>query len=335
VSQTSASAPAVLAIDGGRSKTDAVVVATDGTVLAQVRGGPSSHQLVGPEGAIEALDEVIADACLMAGIDLAKPPYVPLGLYCLAGLDLPVDEEYISPAIALRNWTGRDVLRNDTFAVTRAGTSQQWGIGVVCGTGLNCVGTGPDGTVVRFPALDLLSGDFAHGGSWLGVRALGLAQRAIDGRGPATVLTERIPEHFGLPSVEAVLTGVYVGEIPHRRLFELAKTLLDAAADGDDLSREAADYQADEVVRWVAAAVTRLHLTDDAVEVVLGGGLFATRYDAFHHRIRTGVLATAPEAVLIYPQLPPVAGAALIGLDLIGADDAAKDRLRTGIGGPA
>jgi N-acetylglucosamine kinase-like BadF-type ATPase len=329
------STPAVLALDGGRSKTDAVVVAADGTVLAQARGGPSSHQLVGAEGAIEALDEVITDACLRAGIDLANPPYLPLGVYCLAGLDLPVDEEYLAPAIALRNWTGRDVLRNDTFAVARSGTSRPWGIGVVCGTGLNCVGIGPDGRVVRFPALDLLSGDFAHGGSWLGLRALGLAQRATDGRGGPTSLTERIPRHFERPDIDAVLSAIYVGELPHQRLFELAQTLLDAAADGDLLSQEAADYQAEEVVRWVSAAVTRLDLTDEPVEIVLGGGLFATRYDAFRRDIEHGIRNAAPRATVIYPEAPPVAGAALIGLDLIGADRVAKDRLRAGISRPA
>ena len=46
-----------------------------------------------------------------------------MGVYCLAGIDLPVDEEHLAPAIALRGWTGVDLLHNDTFAVSRAGTT--------------------------------------------------------------------------------------------------------------------------------------------------------------------------------------------------------------------
>ena len=190
---------------------------------------------------MDALGEAIAEALIAAGITDPPFPLCEIGVYCLAGIDLPIDEERLAPAIALRGWTAVDLLRNDTVAVSRAGSSTTWGIGVVCGTGMNCAGIGPDGTMVRFPALAELSGDFAPGGAWLGVRALGLALRAGDGRGPATVLRERVAAHFDQTDAEAVLTGVYTGEISYPRLFELARVLLDAAADGDAPAREAAD----------------------------------------------------------------------------------------------
>ena len=206
----------------------------------------------------------------------------------------PIDEDHLAPAIALRGWTGSDLLFNDTFAVSRAGTTSNWGIGVVCGTGLNCAGIGPDGAAVRFPALAELSGDFAPGGSWLGVRALGLALRAGDGRGAPTSLRSRVPAHFGEVDAEAVLTGVYSGTIPYGRLFELARVLLDAAADGDAPAREAANALADEVAAFAGAAISRMGVSDAAVEVVLGGGIFETRDAGFHGRVADGIHAVAP-----------------------------------------
>jgi N-acetylglucosamine kinase-like BadF-type ATPase len=323
--------PAVLALDGGSSKTDAVLVARDGTVLGRSRVGPSNHQLVGLDGAMDALGAAIAAATADAGIDDPPFPLCDVGVYCLAGVDLPIDEERLAPAIALRGWTGTDLLRNDTFAVSRAGTTSAWGVGVVCGTGLNCAAVGPDGATVRFPALAELSGDFAPGGSWLGIRALGLALRAGDGRGPATVLRQRVPAHFDQPDAEALLTGVYTGDIPYGRLFELAAVLLDAAADGDVPSREAADLLADEVATFAGAAITRLGVAGTEVEVVLGGGIFETRDAGFHARVAEGIHAVAPRALLRRLGAPPVVGAALLGLDAIGADDAAKERLRAGL----
>lgn len=320
--------PALLALDGGSTKTDAVLVTRDGSVLGRARGGPSNHQMVGLDGAMDALGEVIADAVAGAGITDPPFPLCELGVYCLAGMDLDVDEEHLAPAIALRGWTRSDLLRNDTFAVSRAGTSADWGIGVVCGTGMNCAGLGPDGTAVRFPALAELSGDFAPGGSWLGVRALGLALRAGDGRGDATTLRELVPSHFGLANAEAVLTSVYTGTLPYGRLFELARVLLDAAAAGDGPARLAADQLADEVVAFVAAAVRRLDVADTEVEVVLGGGIFATADAGFHARVADGIRAVAPRSILRTLEAPPVLGAALLGLDAIGADAAAKTRLR-------
>jgi len=73
-------------------------------------------------------------------------------------LDLPVDDEKTPRGDRRPRWTDRVILRNDTFAVSRAGTTSSWGIGVVCGTGMNCSAVGPDGRTVRFPALAELSG---------------------------------------------------------------------------------------------------------------------------------------------------------------------------------
>jgi len=327
VPELPASEPAVLAFDGGSTKTDVVLVSRDGAVLGRARVGPSNHQLVGLEGMLTALSEAVTAVTGAHGSGVARP-VCPTGVYCLAGIDLPVDEEKLALAIGAEGWTDQVILRNDTFAVSRAGTTSSWGIGVVCGTGMNCAAVGPDGRAVRFPALAELSGDFAPGGAWLGVRALGLALRAGDGRGGPTSLSERVPEHLGQPDAQAVLTGIYTGTIPYGRLFELARVLLDAAADGDALAREAADMLADEVAAFVRASVIRLDLQDEAVEVVLGGGVFDTDDVAFHERVAAGVHEVAPRAVLLRLDAPPVLGAALIGLDAIGAAPTALAAVR-------
>jgi len=88
---------------------------------------------------------------------------------------------------------------------------------------------------------------------------------------------------------------------------------------------------ADEVAAIAGAAITRLGVTDMRVEVVLGGGVFDTDDVGFHARVSEGILAVAPRAVLLHLSAPPVLGAALLGLDAIGADDVAKDRLRASL----
>ncbi|HVT42476.1 MAG TPA: BadF/BadG/BcrA/BcrD ATPase family protein [Acidimicrobiales bacterium] len=321
------SEPAVLAVDGGASKTDLLLVSAAGAVLGQARVGASNHQLVGLDGALEALTEGVAAVRADAGLG-AGSPVCPVGVYCLAGIDLPVDEEKLTPAIEAHGWTARVILRNDTFAVARAGTTGTWGIGVVCGTGMNCAATGPDGRTVRFPALAELSGDFAPGGSWLGLRALGLALRAGDGRGAPTTLADLVPAHFGAADPEAVLTGIYTGSIPYAGLFDLARVLLDAAAAGDPEARAAADTLADEVVAFVRAAVARLDVADEVVEVVLGGGIFETADQTFHARVTSGIREAAPKAALVRLDVPPVLGAALLGLDDIGAPSPAQFAVR-------
>jgi N-acetylglucosamine kinase-like BadF-type ATPase len=320
--------PAVLAADGGASKTDVWLVGADGTVLGAARGEGSNHQFAGLEGAIAALGSTVDAALESSGRSAGTRPAAVTGVYCLAGVDLPVDVETLTPAIAAERWSAVDLLHNDTMAVLRAGTTTGWGIGVVCGSGLNCVGRGPDGSVVRFPSLAELSGDFASGGSWLGVRALGLALRSRDGRGGPTVLATAVPAHFGLPDPEAVLAAVYTGAIEYGRLFELAKVCVDAAAQGDEASGGAVEFLADEIVAMTAATVHRLGVDRDPVEVVLAGGILEGAHSVLRDAVEAGVWEVAPDALFRRLWTPPVLGAALLGLDASGGDAAAEDRLR-------
>ena len=55
-------------------------------------------------------------------------------------MDLPEELASLRSRIEQQNWTSRLVVGNDTLALLRAGTDRGWGIAVVCGTGINCVG---------------------------------------------------------------------------------------------------------------------------------------------------------------------------------------------------
>jgi hypothetical protein len=64
------------------------------------------------------------------------------------------------------------------------------------------------------------------------------------------------------------------------------------------------------------------------VHVVLGGGVFRTEDHAFFDRIRSGLREIASAAEVRVLTAPPVAGAAMMGLDKLGASKAAHARLR-------
>ena len=106
--------------------------------------------------------------------------------------------------------------------------------------------------------------------------------------------------------------------------------------DGDAAARAIVDRLADELVAMAGAMIRRLHLTRRDPEIVLGGGVFRTPDTAFRSRIEAGVQAIAPRARLVRSSAPPVAGAALLGLDaLVGgiADASVGATVRVGAGG--
>ena len=110
-------------------------------------------------------------------------------MYCLAGADLPSDDRRLARLLKGARWR-KITVRNDTFAVLRAGSERWWGVGVVCGTGLNCSAVAPNGRTVRYPTPASISGDDG-GGGWMGELALSAAVRSRDGRSPRTALERR------------------------------------------------------------------------------------------------------------------------------------------------
>jgi hypothetical protein len=70
-------------------------------------------------------------------------------------------------------------------------------------------------------------------------------------------------------------------------------------------------------VAWASAAIRRARLARLDPDVVLAGGVFRAEDQAFYARIEAGVRAVAPLARLVRLGVPPVVGAALIGLDRV------------------
>ena len=318
----------VLAVDGGASKGDVALIDAAGRVLAAARRPGSYHFGLDHNGSREALMRAVRLVATRAGLD-GNGPIADIGVFCVAGADIAVDDRRIAAELEGLRWAKRTIVRNDTFAVLRAGTDRKWGVAVVCGTGMNCAGVGPDGKSVRFPSFGELSGDRAHGGGWLGRTALGAAIRARDGRGRRTLLERLVPAHFKMTRPTSVMEAVYVGRLDPDRLSELAPSVFKAAARGDEVARAMIDEMGDEIVVTVNAVIRRLRLSTLDVHIVLGGGVLRAGDVRLHERIRAGITALAPDAVIRRLEAPPVLGAALIGLDEARAPAAAHERLRT------
>jgi N-acetylglucosamine kinase-like BadF-type ATPase len=315
----------ILAVDGGNSKTDLALLREDGAVLALVRGGNSSPHHLGLDGTIAMLEELHAEARARAGLaDGAARAAV--GHLLLAGLDLPVEEERLHAAVDGR-WADRLSVGNDTFAVLRAGTERGWGVAVVCGAGINCVGVGPDGRHVRFPALGSISGDWG-GGYDVGLAALSAAVRSEDGRGPRTALERAVPAHFGLAAPGELVEAIHLGRVAQRRIIELPPLVFDTAA-ADPVAAAIVDRLAAEVLAFVHASIERLELGGAAVEVLLGGGMFRAGDGRLLGAIEAGV---GPGVEVRVAASEPIVGAALLGLDELGAGPEALTRARDELG---
>lgn len=322
--------PAVLAVDVGNSKTDLALVAADGRVLGAVRGPSGSHQAVGFDRAIATLRGLVATASAQAGLAV-EATVAPIGAFCMAGLDTPRDERRLGRALRREGLAGELLLRNDAFAILRAGASAGWGVAVVAGAGLNGAGVGPTGRIARFGGLGEISGDY-EGVGWHALRA---AVRGRDGRGPRTSLERLVPAHFGLRRPADLTIALYRHRIHEDRLRELPPVVYAAAADGYRVALGIVDTLGDEIAAFATAAIRRIGAVRSDVEVVLAGGLVRSRDARLLARVESRVWAVARRARVVVLDRPPVQGSALLGLDRLApggrtaADVAA--RLRDGL----
>ncbi|MEU2238992.1 BadF/BadG/BcrA/BcrD ATPase family protein [Streptomyces sp. NPDC018338] len=316
----------LLAVDAGNSKTDVAVVTEDGTVLGAARGGGFQPPLVGVETAVDALAEIVGRAWEAAGGTGAPAGFAHVAA-CLANADLPVEEDGLHAALVARGWSPSVRVRNDTFAILRAGLDEPRGVAVVCGAGINCVGMAPDGRTARFPAIGKISGDWG-GGAGMADEALWFAARAEDGRGEPTELARALPAHFGLETMYELIEAVHLGRIPFVRRHELTPVLFRVSAAGDPVALTLVHRLAEEVVALAAVALGRLGLLDEEAPVMLGGSVLAARHPQLEDRIAELLAARAPKATIGFVTAPPVLGAGLLALDEVAAAPAAAARLR-------
>jgi N-acetylglucosamine kinase-like BadF-type ATPase len=324
--------PAVLAMDGGNSKTDAALVAADGSVLAAVRG-PGM-----PTADLDGSLRVISDLIERIGQEAGQPgrPAARHICACVANADLPEEEVQLAAAIRAGGWSQTTTVVNDTFAVLRAGLTadgagRPWGVAVTCGAGINCVGVAEGGETFRYLALGSISGDWG-GGYGLGRAALWWAIRAEDGRGPGTVLREAVPAHFGVPEVADVTIAIHQGKLTEQDTRGLAPVLLAAATSGDQVARDLVRRQATEICTMALTAMRQLGLTGRRTPVVLGGGLLTARDPLLTASVVDGIAAGAPRAEVTIVDVPPIAGAVLLGLDEVGLAPSAEQKVRAAYG---
>ncbi|HEY0259855.1 MAG TPA: BadF/BadG/BcrA/BcrD ATPase family protein [Lacisediminihabitans sp.] len=303
----------LLAIDGGGTKTHGLLFDAYGVVHAVARGPRCLPQVDGVADALGVLDSLVARLLADGGATAADVHHA--GVY-LTGMDLPQEEERFAVQLRTREWARSFTLANDTFALLRAGTDAPDAIAIVCGTGLNCVGTSASGSVTRFPALGRLSGDWG-GGTDLAEEILWSAARAEDGRGPDTLLRSVVTEIFGTHTVYEAYCGLHLGEIDPAIVAELPPGLFAAAEAGDAVALAVVHRQAEEIVALGRVAMQRLGLTAVPIPVVLGGSVLAAGHPTLVEPVERGLRSVNPAIEVRMVGRPPVVGAAILVLEQV------------------
>lgn len=262
--QADGSGACYLGVDGGGSKTLAVIVDAAGVERGRGSAGSSNHQAVGIEAAATNLRQAI-DAAAHAASCSRLPESAWLGL---AGVDHAGDIALLWPHVEPLATQVR--LTNDAELVL-SGLERQVGVALIAGTGSIALGRDAAGHSARASGWGHILGDEGSGYD-LGCQALRVAVRAADGRGRPTRLLQAILDDWALSEPELLLQRVYP-DGDKAAIARLAPLVLRCAEAGDAVALAIARRAALELAVAAQTVSRRLGFTAEPLPVALGGGL--------------------------------------------------------------
>ncbi len=322
----------VLAVDGGNTKTIALVATLDGRIVGSGRAGcgdiygARAAGKTSEEAAFGNIECAVGDALQLAQ---AQPSDLAVGAFGMAGADWQEDFAVLQAGIEARGFGRKLLLQNDALGVLHAGTVKNIGVSIVCGTGSATGARGPDGQVWHssFWQLD------ARGSIQLGEKTLDAVYYSALGIEQPTTLTARVLAYFAMSSVEEVLhywTGrTHRATRAHRHIGGLTPILLDEAEAGDEVARRIVMQQGQALGNIAVVAARRVGIEGTAFPVVLAGGVLrhpsSLLGDAIVERVRT----TSPHAQPVRSRFEPVVGLLFGALEMasVSIDEALLERL--------
>jgi N-acetylglucosamine kinase-like BadF-type ATPase len=259
-----------LGVDGGGSKTLAVIVNERGEELGRGLANSANYNAVGLEAAIRHIATAVEQATRAAGCQLPLRK-AWLGL---AGIDRQADHQLLMPHVCELAEQVR--LTNDAELLL-AGLENAVGVVLISGTGSIALGRDAGGQRARSGGWGHILGDEGSGYA-IAQQALQAVVRASDGRGPQTALRERILHTWNLQSTDELIGEIY-GEPDKAKIASLSSCVMITARAGDQVAAAILQQAAKELALAVHAVCQTLEFPNGEVPLALGGGLLINEAD--------------------------------------------------------
>lgn len=300
-----ASRRAVLGVDGGGTKTQAVILDLNLNILGEGIAGPSNPLRVGVISAATAIREASDKACDAAGLRRADLLAAEIGLAGVRRQEIRARMRESLKGLGIRDL----VVVGDSDIALYAATQGAPGLVVVAGTGSICCGINARGKHACAGGWGPLAGD-EGGGAWIARRALRAIAYASDGRGPATSLSAAASKYFRVSNPIDLSTAIYAPSITNEFLAGFGKFVIQAAKAKDRVARQILVEAGKELGVAAGAVIRNLKLERETFPVGYVGGVFAASGELVLSHLRAALLEIAPRAFLTPPKFAPAVAAA-------------------------
>jgi N-acetylglucosamine kinase-like BadF-type ATPase len=298
-----------IGVDGGASKTAAIVIDENQQTLATGLAGASNHLRVGIEEATRNIERAVNKALVDAGIAIRDVEYAYFGI---AGADHPAHRQTVIDALRVFFPRGNFIVDTDARIALTGAIGFGPGVVVISGTGSVAFGRNASGEEARAGGWGPTLGDEGSG-FWIAREGLAAIVRAHDGRGYATKMTELLCYEYNMCAPDDLPRFVYAATTQVDDIARYGKLVIEAAETNDDVAREILNRGGSELAECVLAVARKLHMTDAGFPVAYVGGAFHAG-ELLLSPMRLRLNRDVPGALLAAPLHTPVEGAAMMAM---------------------
>lgn len=297
---------AVLGVDGGGTKTHAVITDGRDRVLGEGLSGASNPLRVGVSSAAAAVSEAFDRALARASLRRADVSAAVVGLAGVRRADL---RERMGEALLALGVATVEIVTDAEIALHGA-TKGEPGVVLIAGTGSICCGVNARGRRACAGGWGPVAGDEGSG-SWVARRALQAVARAADGRGAQTSLVEPCLEYFNVAAAADLSTAIYAPSMTNERIAGFGKVVIETAKRRDAVARAILSEAGQELGLAAEAVIRGLRMEREEFRVGYVGGVFNAG-EILLEPLRERLASVAPRARLAPPLLSPALAAALM-----------------------
>jgi len=261
----------VAGVDGGASKTVALVGTESGDILGRGESGSSNYHNIGSVAASEAIENAVNAAKEHAGLRRVK---LETTVVALAGIDSSKDSKAATRFVRGARLAKKSFVIHDSVAALYTATRGRPGIVVNSGTGCFAAGTSATRKYVRVGGWGNLIDDRGSGFD-IGMKAILMAFRMMDGRTQRTRLVSLVKRGLRVKMFDEILDLIYVKKIGVYGIARLVP-MISRAASRDKVCRDILKEAGLTLAELVCTAARELRLTGEQFTLYTTGGVFGS-----------------------------------------------------------
>lgn len=302
----------VVGVDGGGSKTRAIVADEHGGRLGEVVGPASGVKPGQADASADVIAATVRDALASCEMTHVVPKVICVGV---AGVARDQERQALWQSLVSRE-LGEEIVVHPDFAIALDDAFGDGpGILLISGTGSVAFGRGPTGTIARCGGWGAVIGDEGSG-AWVGRRALSVVTASADGREPETALMGAVLTAAQVNDPRELVA--WAAQATPAQLATLAPVVSSVAEAGDLRANALISLAVEELLLHVRALARQLFGDERAAAPVAFSGGMLTRGTPLRKRLEHRLRSAVPGAQVQSAEVDAARGAVRGALRFLG-----------------